>query len=178
MPEETLEVEGLDDLKRFVNRFVSTVYLAAAEAGMTAALMLLLSKIPPYPPPPAEGEWWRLATQKQKNWFWWKVKEGTLDPDWGKRTGTLGRQFTYDVQRIGVDILGVFGTATPYAPWVVGPDRSEAITVGGVQMWQAPIHAGRWWQFHKIVEENLDEAYAEMTEATWAALDKAYQGTM
>lgn len=79
------------------------------------------------------------------------------------RSETMGRQFTTEVARTENGITGEIGTATPYAPWVVGPDYPGRM-INGQTMYQARIHQGRWWQFEEIVEENADEAAEEFTE--------------
>lgn len=177
---DVFDVEGLDELKLFVDRFVSTYYMDAAKAGMTKALLLLHGKIPQYPPPPSAADAERATSQwtdKQRRYFFWALRAGVINVPY-RRTGTLGRQVTTDVRTEGADVYGVIGIATPYAPWVVGPDRSEAITLGGVEMFQAPIHQGRWWQFGRIVEANMDEAYAEFVRAAWAEIERAYGEAM
>ena len=172
---QLLERYGFDELNEFVDRFVSTYYLKAAELGMTKALLLLHSKIPEYPPPPAPGEASKHWTDKQRRWFFWALKEGKIEADY-TRTGDLGRMFTTEVKRVGAEVFGAIGTSNPYAPWVVGPDKSEAITVGGVEMYQAAIHKGRWWQFIDVVKANLPEAYEVMAEEVFGYLEGVFYG--
>lgn len=166
---------GFDELDQFVEKFVSSYYLSAAQLGMTKALLFLHSKLPEYPPPPLAGEASKHWTEKQRRWFFWALKEGKVEAEYD-RTGDLGRMFTTDVRRVGASVLGAIGTANPYAPWVVGPDKSEAITVGGVEMYQAAIHKDRWWQFVKVVKGNLPEAYEVMADEVFGYLEEQFYG--
>lgn len=170
---EALEVRGVDDLLQFVDKFVSRAYLTAAKMGMEHALLLLHGKLPEYPPPPAKGEASKHWTDKQRRYFWWAFKKGLIEVPY-RRTGTLGRQFTTEVQVEGVTVSGSLGTNTPYAPWVVGPPETEPLTFGGVVMFQAPIHRGRWWQFFVVVARNLPEAEQELADTVWGEIEKQW----
>jgi len=174
MPQEVFEVGGMDELAGFVDRFVSKYYLDAAEHAMTMTMLFLLDKLPKdYPAPPRPGSAAPHWTDKQRRWFFWALKAGKIQVPY-RRTGTLGRTFTTEVRVEGAGVLGAIGTATPYAPWVVGPPQDEAIAIGGVQMFQAPIHQGRWWQFYAVVEKYLPEAYELLTVEMFDHLEKAY----
>jgi hypothetical protein len=140
---------------------------------MQTTMMFLQGEIPEYPEPPnlPPGTIAKTWTDKQRKWFFWALKSGKIKVPY-KRTGLLGRRVTSQAERKGVDVIGSVGLDVPYAPWVVGPDKSAAVTIGGVEMWQQPVHQGRWWQFYKIVEENLDEAYRIFQEEFWKELSK------
>ncbi len=171
---DAFEIHGVDELKQFVDHFVSTAYLTAAKMGMEHALMLLHGRLPEYPPPPEKGEASKHWTDKQRRWFFWALKKGLIEAEY-KRTGTLGRKFTTEVRVEGVDISGSFGNDCPYAPWVVGPPESEPLTFGGVIMFQAPIHRGRWWQFFDEVKKNLPDAEKELVSVVWTEIGKAWE---
>lgn len=170
---DVFDVTGFDELLETIDRFVSSEFIEAARVGMTKAMLYLHGKLPGYPSPPAAGEASKHWTDKQRRWFFWALSQGLVEGEY-TRTGTLGRRFTTKVQVRGVEVLGEIGSDTPYAPWVVGPDENEAITIGGVQMFQAPIHRGRWWQFQEVVDANLGEAYSIFAEAFFEEIEKAY----
>jgi len=170
---EHFTLTGMDELEEFVQNFQSSIFKAASAAGMTAALKYLYRHIPDYPPEPPAGRWWKLATPKQKRWFWYMLgKHGSAD--FMARTNHMETTYQYMTSRRGSAVFGAIGIGAAYAPWVVGPDPSEAITIGGVKMYQAPIHQGRWWQWHTVISENLDDAYGEMVDEIWGALEAAY----
>ena len=171
---DILDVEGLEELADFIDHFVSVEYIEGARRAMTNALLYLHSKLPGYPSSPAKGEASKHWTDKQRRWFFWALKAGEIEVPY-KRTGTLGRRFTTRVKVDGPDISGVIGTDVPYTPWVVGPDESAAITFGGVKMYQAPIHRGRWWQFIDVVERNLGKASEEFVETFFKYMEKEYK---
>jgi hypothetical protein len=171
------EVDGLDDIKRLIDRFVSKEFTDAAQAAMTNALLILHAALPEYPSGgPQPGEASKSWTDKQRRWFFAALAEGKIEVPY-KRTVSLGRRFTTEVRRQGVDVFGELGTNVPYAPWVVGPDESEAITFGGVKMFQAAIHQGRWWQLLDVVERNLPEAYQEFVDTFFAEIGKVWSGS-
>lgn len=171
MPEDVLDVEGLDEIKAMVDRFVSREFVVSARAAMTETLLFLHGQIPEYPAAAgrkADTDRW---TDKQRRYFFWALKKGIINVPY-RRTGTLGREFTTEVRMQGAQVLGAIGTAVAYAPWVVGPDESEAITIGGIRAFQAAIHRGVWWQFEDVIEDNLDKAYTVFTDAFYRALEK------
>ena len=170
MPKDPFDVKGLDDFKALVDRFVSKTFIDAGEKGMEMALLFLHSQLPEAPPPPRPGQLAGRWGAKQRRYFFWALSRGIITAG---RTNTLLRSFTTDVTRSGSDIFGSFGTNRPHAPWVVGPDRTDAITIGGVEHWQAYIHKDRWWQFDTVVEAALPAAYAEFEEAFMDVVDAA-----
>lgn len=60
------------------------------------------------------------------------------------RTGTLGRQLTHEVRQIGSKTVGILGSPTVYAPFVIGED-------------QASVHRGRWWTILGLITKNARE---------------------
>ena len=167
-------VDSLKELDRTIDRFVSVEYGRAALAAMELTMLFLQGEIPEYPdqpnlPPGTIAKTW---TDKQRRYFFWALKNGKIKVPY-KRTGLLGRRITSQAERDGVDVTGSVGLDVPYAPWVVGPPRSNAITIGGVEMWQQPIHQGRRWQFYDVVYNNLDEAYRVFSEEFWKEMSKS-----
>jgi hypothetical protein len=63
-----------------------------------------------------------------------------------RRTGTLGREITTEVRSVGSDVVGVIGSPTVYAPWVISAEE-----IGGIGP-QAKVHQGRWWTLQGVVE--------------------------
>jgi len=167
------DVEGMDKVTEMVDHFISVEFMHAAKHGMTEALLFLHSKLPEYPDPPKQGEASKHWTDKQRRYFFWALGQGIIKAKY-RRTGTLGRKFTTGVRVRHGTVFGEIGTDLPYAPWVVGPDEKEAITFGGVRMYQAPIHAGRWWKFHQVIEDNLDDAYQTFIDIWWADIRKEW----
>lgn len=167
------DIRDLEDLQQTIDRFVSVEFTKAAEKAMTKALLLLHGKLPEYPPPPKPGTASKHWTDKQRKWFFWALSQKLVEVPY-RRTLTLGRRFMTRVTRKGVEIFGAIGSDVPYAPWVVGPPEAEAMTFGGVKMFQAPIHQGRWWRFYDVIEAGLDEAYQEFVDVFWERLNQEW----
>lgn len=128
------EFEGLDDLKRAVD-MMPDIALNAAEPAMTDMMLFLHGQIKEYPEKDPESRY--------------------------QRAGKLGKEFfEKTVIKNENEVIGSLGTATPYAPWVVGPDWPGEM-IGGRKKYQASFHAPRWWQFYDVVEENMEAAWIE-----------------
>lgn len=69
-----------------------------------------------------------------------------------RRTGTLGRKWTFAVRRKLFGIETLFGNNTLYAPDVQG------------QGTQAEIHAGRWQTDQDMLDQKGDEFVQEVNE--------------
>jgi len=143
-----IELTGFSELEAVLNA-MPDLALDAAEAAMSKALMTLHGRLPDYPPPPMNSTY--------------------------RRTGTLGRQFTERVTRDEKSVTGELGTATPYAPWVVGPDHPGE-DIRGKTMYQAKVHRGRWWQFEKVVASAMPEAQEAFNESFFAEFEKRVKG--
>ena len=63
------------------------------------------------------------------------------------RTGNLGREINTEVKAMGTDIVGIIGSPTPYAPWVISDEAAGGI---GPQAW---MHKGRWWVLQGVVRK-------------------------
>lgn len=111
----TVTIEGLDRLLKQFNKAPKLVG-KALERAMQKAVHHLHGKVAVYPPPPPSSTY--------------------------RRTGTLGRSITTEVKGVGKDMLGIVGTAIPYATYVIGPK-------------QAWMHRGRWKTMMKHVEEQM-----------------------
>lgn len=139
---------------------------AAAEQAMGVTVEFLHGKLPAYPEPPAPGQAAKFWTDKQRRFFFAALREGRIKVPY-KRTDVLGGSFTTSVSTDGDAVVGELGTNTDYAPWVVGPGYpGEAI--GGRQMWQARIHAGRWWQLDDVFAANKDAAVQVFADEFYA----------
>lgn len=170
---ETFDYTDFEKFAKEIERW-PILALDAAEEAMNQSVIYLHGKIPEYPLPPMGGV--GFATAAQRAWFFASVKDGKV-PGWrwvdghpqkvgSTRTGTLGRKFTESVDRSQWEVIGEIGTNVPYAPWVVGPSFPGHEFDGRV-MYQARIHADRWWQFENVMSENVDGAWQEFTDTFW-----------
>lgn len=172
--------------------------LEAAEPALEQALLYLHGQLPEYPEPPLPSpDGVSFLNEKQRAWFFAAVQEGRV-PGWqwvpaqkatastpylpghpekvgSARTGNLGRKFTESVSRADDAVLGQLGTNVPYAPWVVGPDYPGE-NFNGQTKYQARIHVGRWWQFEKIVHENLEGAWERFDRTFWPEFQQKITG--
>lgn len=133
MTEVRATVEGMDELLDKFRRITSDVRPAMAKATEKAVLYVH-GQVPDYPTPPPESLY--------------------------RRTGTLGRTITTEVRSLGNDVAGVIGTATVYAPWVIG---HEQLPDGRGP--QARAHKGRWYRLLDVVTGATDKVldiYREM----------------
>jgi len=172
------EYKPFEEAIALIERFPE-IALEAAEPAMKSALIFAHGQLPAYPPPPAVSpDGVSFMNDKQRSWFFAAVKRGDV-PGWRQgengpekfgsaRTGNLGRKFTEAVEAKDNAVFGQLGTNVPYAPWVVGPDYpGEAIN--GKTMYQARIHQNRWWQFHSVIDDNLEKIWEEFEESFWPA---------
>ncbi len=90
------------------------------------AVLYVHGTVPKYPPPP----------------------EGTRY----RRTGTLGREITTEVESLGTSVVGIIGSPTVYAPWVISIEA-----VGSIGP-QAQVHRGRWWTLQGVVAKAKEAA--------------------
>ena len=75
-----------------------------------------------------------------------------------RRTGTLGRRWTTDVNVTAHGIRGAVGNNTPYAPWV----QAEAF--------QAWMHRGRWQTDRDVLDDNEGAILADFARTVEQAL--------
>jgi hypothetical protein len=184
---DAFELQGFDEFYSLLDA-APRYALLAAKAGMQEALLTLHDAIPEYPNPPSPDAPSPLVTPLQRRWFFWAVRAGKV-PGWQwvedergghpegqyRRTGTLGRQITEEVRLTADGVEGEIGTATPYAPWVIGPDYPGEVITGmndGDPMYQARIHANRWWQFDEVIEQNIQSAWDEFVRAFFTKFDQ------
>lgn len=83
-----------------------------------------------------------------------------------RRTQTLRKRFTEQVERTESEVIGEIGTNLAYAPWVVGPDFPGQ-EIGGIVAYQAKVHQKRWWQFDVVIEGAVNGAWEEFDKAFW-----------
>lgn len=185
-------LNGIDDLQDELKKIVANLgpaALDAAEPAMQEAVDFLQGQIPPYPssPPPTGGL--KNASDKAKRWFFWAVKNDKL-PGWSwvektdtkpahpegryRQTGHLGGSFTTEVTKDGNSVSGGIGTNTPYAGWVVGPDFPGEEFNGKI-MYQAKVHANRWWQFATVINDNIEQAWGKFEDELMKQIIKAFQ---
>jgi len=147
---------------------------------------------------PPDGVTW-LKTPQQRAWFFaavqanelpgWKWVEAEYDIENGKkflrkhahpekvggaRKGNLGRAQTRQVTMEENSVIGKVGfdpAIAPYAPWVVGPSYPGE-EIGGETMYQAQIHADRWWQFGSIIGGEIDNGWKVFEETFWSEFSK------
>lgn len=196
MPE--VEFSGFDELENAIEQLPEWA-LDSAVPAMTDATLYIHENIPEYPGISADSfapDGWSFVSEKQRRFFFAAVREGKIRGwawqvdqvmgqhgkmiDYGHpqkvgsaRTGTLGRQFTEETRRDESSVTGLVGTNTPYAPWVVGPDYPGE-TIGSQTMYQARIHARRWWQFYDVFEEHADGAWDEFEKRFFAELQERW----
>jgi hypothetical protein len=92
----------------------------------------------------------------------------------GARTGNLGRAQGRDVTQNVDSVIATLGfdsSIAPYAPWVVGADYPGE-DVDGEIMYQAQIHADRWWQFGSIISGEMENAWKLFDETFWEEFSK------
>lgn len=165
MPDDLLHIEGLEELKAWIEQSPD-IALEVAEPAMYAALAFLHGRIPQYsesnPASPEPGTASKFWTDKQRRWFWWQVGQGNTSLFRYRRTGTLGRRITERVDKTLIGVEGELGMNTPYAPQVIGRDT------------QARVHQGRWWVFEDVVDENADGALDEFSETFFRLFEQAW----
>lgn len=83
------------------------------------------------------------------------------------RTETLGRKITTEVRPVtGTRVVGVIGSDTVYAPWVIS---DKAVGKRGPQAW---MHKDRWWTLQDVVRK----ARGKVKEIYQDALHKLVHG--
>lgn len=117
---DNVVIYGLDELSGKIKRMRGELK-TDLEKVTSRAVLYAHSQIPPYPPT-REGQKYR-------------------------RTGTLGREITAEVRTIGSETVGVIGSPTVYAPWVIS---DEAVGDRGPQAW---MHEDRWWTLQDVLEK-------------------------
>lgn len=123
----TIEVEGLDELRRnfqqFPNEFNRTL-----KKAMDSSLVVIWENVLPYPAKPENSSYDR---------------QGILGKSLGVgMTGAkIGKPDIYQVRGMGSGMQEAsFGTRLEYAPYVIGDEE------------QAKVHRGRWWTISKVAE--------------------------
>lgn len=149
-----LQITGLDEVAR---KFAGMERQAVnrLENAMQRGILAVHQSIPPYPT--RSDRKMIFVSTKQRRWFFWALKSGKITVPY-RRTNTLGRSITTfkgsegalsEARATGTNIVGVIGTAIPYAQYVVG-DADK----------QARIHKGYWWQLIEKIKEHLPKVTA------------------
>lgn len=127
-----IEVDGADRLaKRWLAG--SRDVPGALHRGMERSVKYIWGNLPPYPPPPPGSKY--------------------------RRTETLGREFSADVTPLTGGVVGVIGSVTSYAPWVVSD-----VAVDDGRGPQAAIHKGRWWTLQEHVRKHVSDVKSFILE--------------
>jgi hypothetical protein len=112
-----IEIRGLKELQANLDRQARELSRQVTKI-MDRAVKYAHSQVPKYPSPPDGSSY--------------------------TRTGQLGRSIHTEVRGIGADTVGVIGTATVYAPWVIDEEH------------QAWMHKGRWYTLQSVVRKSMD----------------------
>ena len=115
---------GLEALIKKLKRLSAPELTREIEKTTRKAVMYVHGKVPAYPAPPVGSTY--------------------------KRTGTLGRSINTKVITMGSDVVGLIGSPTPYAPWVISDEAA-----GGAGP-QAKVHKGRWYTLQGVVKKAQD----------------------
>jgi len=65
-----------------------------------------------------------------------------------------------EVKTMGATVTGIVGSATPYAPLVIGTE-------------QAGMHRGRWWRLVDVVQKALPTVVRMIEQRVAAAIERA-----
>lgn len=123
-----MDVEGLNDLIHRMRAYPVKLTAALAHT-MATALLVLWENVPPYPPQPDDTEY---------------IRTGTLGRTLGSSEagGMLGRPDIYQIKKLGDEgLMGVFGTALDYGPYVIGDEDQAA-------------QNSHWWTMRTIAERS------------------------
>lgn len=94
----------------------------------------------------------KFPSDRARRGFWGALKGGSLHIPY-RRTGTLGKSITREVQVQGKQGRIDIGTSISYAPGVIG-NRSQ----------QYPYHQDHWWRLDDVVA-GMQGEIAQMTAA-------------
>jgi hypothetical protein len=119
----TIQFRGLKELNAKLNHIQGG--LSDLRGVTERATKYVRGQIPLYPPAPANSNY--------------------------RRTGTLGREIDDQVRPIGSGFVGVIGSPTVYAPWVIS---DEKLSDGRGP--QAKAHQGRWWTLQGVLRKSID----------------------
>lgn len=146
-------IQGLDALLHKLTTLQQ--FNVWAQAPMTQSIALVQHDITTVEPV-AEGAFSRLATPAQKRAYWAKIRSGEARerPGGGyRRTNTIVRSWTSEVNNIPNGVQGVVGTNQPAAKYVHAAAH------------QQPFHKVTGWHTDEQAIENTQDAIARV----WAA---------
>ena len=124
-------IRGLDELNKKFSQISGDLKPALKEAT-GGALKYIHSSLPPYPAPPSGSTY--------------------------ARTQKLQAEIFTEVKSLGSEIVGVIGSPTVYAPYVIDEDR------------QAWMHRRRWWTLQAQVRKARDVILNTYRDAIQALL--------
>ena len=129
MTRREIEVSGLEELQRRMDRFPG-VYRRAVQKTMQAALLTIWEKVPPYPPKPPNSTYIRKGSAG---------RGGSLGS--GISGGQQGQPDILEVKHGSRDTVGKFGTRLHYAQHVIGSRKGQ----------QRPFFSQYWWTLPETV---------------------------
>lgn len=151
-----------NDYIRRVSEELPDLAQAAAEEAMAVALEWVLANLPARPTrESAKAQWPGFQTDKQRRWFFWALHSGEL-ARLRAQAKPLYPDFYSEAKIVDGRVVGIIANDRPWAPWVIGPDYPGTAYPGlnqGKPMYQARIHAGRWWQLGEFMTENAAEIW-------------------
>lgn len=155
--------------------------METAEASMEWVLDELVSEMPDRPPKStAKAQWPGFATDRQRRWFFWALKSGELAKQ-AASTKSIATGWETEAKATSEGVIGILANTRPYAPWVIGPSYPGVVypgLSGGRAMYQAKIHAGRWFQLGKYMQDKSDEVWDRVFEDMLDVLKDLVSGPM
>ena len=127
------KVIGIEALMKKLKRLSAPELTSELQKTTLKAVNYVHSQVPAYPSAPAGSSY--------------------------ARTGTLGREINTEVKTMGTDVVGIIGSPTPYAPWVISDEAAGSV---GPQAW---MHKGRWWVLQGVVrkaQDNINKFFDDM----------------
>ena len=143
----TIEVRGLEELRRRMRAYPRQFDLAANRT-MEAALYALQENVLPYPPKPTKTKYRRTGMLGR-----------TLGVDMSG--GRIGRSEIFQVRKVGQGFEGRFGTALNYATWVIGRMQSGFMSQ---YWWTLDTVPGKAFNKIKALFEGMANALARFLD--------------
>ena len=132
MADVSIEVEGLDEIKKRFEQFPNK-YRDALRATLGASLLKIWENVPPYPEANPDSTYTRTGTLGRSL--------GTNEGGGASAGGP--KPDIYEVKMGAQMSSATFGTRLDYAPHVIGTHT------------QAKVHQGRWWTMLTIAKKAI-----------------------
>ena len=123
---------GLDKLTAKIKRLMAPELTMELEKTTRKAVNYVHGKVPAYPSPPPESTY--------------------------GRSGELGREINTEVKSMGSNIVGLIGSPTPYAPWVISDKEVRGIGP------QTRTHTATGWYTLQAVVRKAQDAVNRIFE--------------